>query len=294
MEIQRLLKPATLKPPVSSNPKIPEKPKEFEHDYCTMDVTLQAKRGPDSTPPTPSKSLKEKKPKITDEKEDAQASNNDILEAILELGKRVSGIESQLGDIREQNRQNTAMIVNLTKTVQFNSEELEGIKKTVVDLEKANNHLLSENKELKKKLTEQQRYSMRSCLRVKGIKEKKDENLRETVIPILSKIVPEFAAKMEHAVDVVHRLGKREENRTRHVIILFAQRHVKDEVWRRTKDSEICKTEGIRFAEMLPREDLEARQRLWPLVDQAKQAGKRAYFRGPHAYIEGRRVEDNG
>lgn len=93
---------------------------------------------------------------------------------------------------------------------------------------------------------------------MRGLKEKKDENLRATIIPILKKIAPEYAGDMERAVDVVHRLGKREDNSTRQVIILFALRHVKDEVWLKTKDSPICSMEGISFAEMLPKEDLEA------------------------------------
>ena len=115
---------------------------------------------------------------------------------------------------------------------------------------------------------------MRPCLQVRGIKEKKDKNLRATIIPILKKIAPAYVADMERTVDVVHRLGKQEDNRTRQVIILFALRHVKDEVWLKTKDSPICKMEGISFAEMLLKEDLEARERLLTLVDQARKAGK--------------------
>ncbi|KAL1252195.1 hypothetical protein QQF64_019991 [Cirrhinus molitorella] len=42
------------------------------------------------------------------------------------------------------------------------------------------------------------------------------------------------------------------DSRSRNVIVLFAQRRVKEEIWWRSKDSPICKTEGIRFAEMLP------------------------------------------
>jgi len=80
------------------------------------------------------------------ENDHPQASNNDILEAILELVKRVTGIESQLGDIKEQNRQNTAMIASLTKTVQINSEELNEVKKKMLKLERANCLLVEENR----------------------------------------------------------------------------------------------------------------------------------------------------
>lgn len=37
---------------------------------------------------------------------------------------------------------------------------------------------------------------------------------------------------------------------------------------------------GIRFAEMLPLEDREARKNLWPQIEQAHRAGKRAYNSG--------------
>ena len=291
MDIQKLIKPAKLSSSISGKLALPEIQTETDHSYSAMEVSLQAKRGPDSTPPTPSKS-KEKRAKSNDDDTDVQVSNNDILKAILELGNRVGGMESQLDDIREQNLQNTAMIVNLTKTVQFNSDELDEIKKKVSELEKIKTNLMKENTELKDKVNEQKRYSMRSCLKVKGLKEQRDENLRAKVISILQKIVPESASTMEYAVDVVHRLGKREETRNRHVIIRFVHRHILDEVWRKTKKSQICKMEGITFAEMLIREDMEARQRKWPLIERARQMNKRAYFRGPHAYIEGRRVDE--
>ena len=62
MNNQQILKPAILQPPTSSNLTITEKPKDGEHNYCAMDVTPQSKRerGQDSTPPTPSKTSKEK------------------------------------------------------------------------------------------------------------------------------------------------------------------------------------------------------------------------------------------
>lgn len=297
MSIHKVFKPAKLHPPVPLKPESFQTTKDDEHNYSAMDVaTLITKRdrGKDSAPTTPTKTPAEKKAKSNQEDGNAQVSNNAIFDAIMELSKRVLGIETRLEDIGEQNRQNSAMIANLTKAVQFNSEELEGAKKKVLELEKTNDRLVKENVELKEKVLGLERYSMRWCLRVRGVKEKKDENLRANIIPILQKLVPEMASKMDLAVDVVHRLGKREDNRTRQIIILFSLRHVKEEVWRRTKNSPICREEGISFAEMMPREDLESRQRMWPVVDQARQASKRAYFRGPHAYIEGIRVKDNG
>ena len=96
--------------------------------------------------------------------------------------------------------------------------------------------------------------------------------------------------QLEDAVDIVHRVGRKEGNKNRHVVILFARRLIKEEIWRRSKDSPVCKERGVRLAEMLPLEDREARKNLWPQIEQARREGKRAYYRGPHGYVEGRQI----
>ncbi|KAK7926007.1 hypothetical protein WMY93_008317 [Mugilogobius chulae] len=302
MDPQKVIKPAKLHPPVPPKPKSQQQPKENEHDYVAMDVSMQQKRGrgEDSAPPTPGKQPADKKPKSTEEENEAQVSNNDIFQAIIGLKSTVSGVEtrvanveSQLGDIKKQNQQASAMLANLAKAVQVNAKELADCIKRVDKLESAKGHLLTENNKLKDKVRDLERYKMRWCLKLRGVQEKKDENIRAVAIKILQRVAPDIAPKLEDAVDVVHRLGKKEDGRTRQIIILFAHRRVKEEVWRKSKDSVICRDEGISFAEMLPQEDLEERRRLWPVIEQARRAGKRAFFRGPHAYIDGRRVEEN-
>ncbi len=49
---------------------------------------------------------------------------------------------------------------------------------------------------------------------------------------------------MEEAVDVVHRGGEEMYKKTRQVIVLFAHRRVKEEIWRRSKGSPVCKERG--------------------------------------------------
>ncbi len=43
--------------------------------------------------------------------------------------------------------------------------------------------------------------------------------------------------------------------------------------------------------EDLTREDRMAHAALWPLIDQARKAGKKAHYRGPFGYIEGKRID---
>ena len=118
------------------------------------------------------------------------------------------------------------------------------------------------------------------------------KNVRKEVIQLLSKTAPDLAEKMDEAVDIVHRVGRMMENKKRQIIILFARRAVRDEIWRRTKTSPVCKEEGIRFAEDLTQEDWKARQALWPKIEKARKEGKAAGFRGPFGFIEGRRITE--
>lgn len=297
MSAQKLVKPAKLKldpkgKDSSCNVEKKDEAIDMEHDYA-MEIVVNNKRerGNGSLPSTPSKISAEKRPKPNTEGGKSGISNETILEAILNLERRV---DEKLADLSEQSKQSSVMIASLTKAIQFNTEEVNECKKRVKDLELQNDDLRKENRDLKVRVRENERYRMRWCLRIKGIEEKKDEDIRSVVIQTLGKIAPDLEPKLEEAVDVVHRLGRKMDSRSRNVIVLFVQRRVKDEIWRLSKDSPVCKKEGIRFAEMLPREDLEERQKLWPQIDQARRAGKKAFFRGPYGFIEGRQINVDG
>lgn len=61
----------------------------------------------------------------------------------------------------------------------------------------------------------------------------------------------------------------------------------RDALWKMTKDSKTCQDAVIRFVEDLHKEVKDAREMLWPSIKQARQEGKKAYFRGPYGYING-------
>lgn len=255
-----------------------------DHDYA-MEVSIASKRK-ESEPTTPSKIPvgKKSKPALRE----GEISNLAILEAIQNMEKNFN---EQLLDLREQFRQSNCMIASLAKAVQYNADEVKDCKEKINDLEKCNERLCKENNELKERIREQERYKMRWCLKIKGLREEKDESTGSNVIQIFNKIAPDMEERqLDEAIDVAHRVGRKDDNRKRHIVVLFVRRHVKEELWRRCKDSPVCREKGIRLAEMLPLEDREARKQLWPQIEQARREGKRAYFRGPHAYIEGRRI----
>lgn len=57
-----------------------------------------------------------------------------------------------------------------------------------------------------------------------------------------------------------------------------------------TKDLTMCKDLGIGFLEDYCKADRDLRAELWPKIQQARAAGKRAYYRGGAGYINGQRI----
>lgn len=263
-----------------------------EHDYSTRTASAKASgnkrdRGGESPANTPEKTPTDKKPKGMSQEQDRITSTDTILKAIDSLGKRV---DDRMEDVSRQMQQQSSMLSTIAKAVQLNSEELKECKTKIKDMEEQIDSLKKENDDIKNRLLNQERYKRRWCLRIKGIKESVNENIRAEVVELLGKIAPDLKEKMNEAVDVVHRVGRAMENKHRQIIILFARRTVRDDIWRRTKGSPVCKEEGIRFAEDLIQEDWRSRQALWPIIDQARKEGKAAGFRGPFAFIEGKRI----
>lgn len=263
-----------------------------EHEYAmqTELANSSAKRGIEDLTPTntPEKKQQEKKPKDTPEESACDVLKKDILAAINQLGQRLN---DRMDDISSQIQQHSAMLASVAKTTQLNSEDIEVCKTKIKSLERQVGSLLKETGNLKERLVEQERYKRRWSLRIKGKKEDVNENIRADTVNLLCKVAPDLADKMEDAVDIVHRAGRKIENRHRQVIVLFSKRNIRDDIWKRTKSSAACREAGVRFAEDLTKDDLLARQEMWPKIEQARKEGKTAGFRGPYGYINGKRIE---
>lgn len=225
--------------------------------------------------------------------DDGDISNAALLQAINTLTTRFDSQDRKLEDIADQIRQNSTMIVSISKSVEFNAAEIKDLKQKCVVLEKQTTHLIKSNEELKLKTSEMERYKRRWNLRIKGMKEHDNEDIRKEVNLLLAEITPHLVQKLEDVVDSVHRVGRRESGRHRQIIVQFTMRRYRDVIWKTTKNSQVCIERGIRFAEDLTAEDREARAALWPLIQEARSAGKKAFYRGPFGYIEGRLISSS-
>ncbi|CAI5692233.1 unnamed protein product [Oreochromis niloticus] len=261
-----------------------------DHDYCLSDVELESDGGE-------KRNLEEMNDLLSDHSSKVvrpSPTTSDILAAIQALHVRFDKQDDKMADINNKLSENASLIANLVESIEFNAAEVRDCKDKIAGLEKEASTLRREVDELKEKARERDRYSRRWNLRIKGMKEGMGEDIRKEVIKILAKIAPEWSDNMEYIVDTVHRIGRKEEGRNRQVMIQFTKRIHRDGIWKKSKNAQICETEKIRFAEDLTKEDRLEREKVWPKILQARNAGEKSYYRGAVGYINGRRVLADG
>lgn len=249
------------------------------HEYATKmdDSSERCKRkdfSPMKNPP-----IAKRKDTGNEGKEDMSA----VLEAIKQLTDKVDTLGTQL-------QHNSVMLTSIAKAVEFNAAEIKDCKTQLQTTVRDVSVVKKDNAELMERVLELERYKRRWNLRIRGVKEKDGEDIRETVFGLLLKISPSWSTNINQIVDSVHRIGRREENKTRHVIIQFTQRIHRDALWRMTKDHAVCKELKLNFIEDLCKADKEMRAALWPKIKEAREAGKRAYYRGGAGYINGQKI----
>lgn len=263
---------------------------DMEHAYARARMDEQLKvldglvgEGDESTPeelpgaPTGPKSKKKKKP-ASDEPEVSELVSVSILERIekrqVESLKRLQSLEHA---VKEN-----------TKTTKSVKESLEALWGRVDDMAGQVNTLQSEAAALRKKNTELQdkfnnldAYWRRWNLRVAGIPESPGEDIKKIIVDLFGQISPDRAGPNRPTGQV---------SSSRRVIVRLLSRSHRDKIWRDARTSELLKERKIKIMEDLTQDTKDSRNQLWPQVERARREGKRAGFRGAHAYIEGRKV----
>ncbi|ROL43547.1 hypothetical protein DPX16_13478 [Anabarilius grahami] len=180
----------------------------------------------------------------------------------------------------------TAAVNSLSDTVNRLLSDVATHGEKIGKAEASIQHMQQENVSLKSRVEELERYSRRWCVKLLGVKEREEENVRTITINHLARVVPRIKDKLEEAVDVVHRVGKqRPGGSPRHIIIRFATRRYRDIIWMEAKNSIYLRENALYVKESLSKADIESRNKLWPLVLAARKEGKKAGFSGPFAVI---------
>lgn len=260
----------------------------LQHDYCgpeNMETNAKGIKNILTSPSKPSAPQKKQRGEenTTAEVQGEAASMAAILTAI-------GTLQNMMEDFQKELKQNTLTMANIAKAVEFNSAEIKDCKGKNKELEMEIKQLREKNTELESRTAEMERYKRRWNLRLNGLKEEKEENTRQIIKDIVGNIAPHWKENMDFILDSVHRLGPNVANHPRQIILQFTGRHFRDELWRITKQHPVCRELNIRFAEDLTKADREARRAVWPKIEQARKAGLKTMFRGPHGFINGQRV----
>lgn len=137
-------------------------------------------------------------------------------------------------------------------------------------------------------------YSRCWNLKISGISESENENVKMTVIGIFSRVSPGLADSLQKTVDITHRLGprpqKEDQHPPRHIIFWFLHQTHRDQVWVDAKTSQVLKQKKMKISEDLTQQVKGARAKLWPLVEKTRRQNKRADLSGPFVIIAGKKI----
>lgn len=210
--------------------------------------------------------------------------------SIADIVQVLRKVESKVDDFSEKLENQSDMFAELLQRIEDNGKAIAVCHSRVDVVETNCKRLEKENAVLKEKVLEVERYKRRWNLRLSGLKEQDGENIREKIEELLLKIFPHWADNIGDVVDSVHRVGRRENGRSRQVIMQFVRRVHRDAVWKSTKNSPICKEREVRFVQDFIKEDLQSREQLWPKIKLARSQGKVAFYKGHIAVIDGHLV----
>lgn len=258
----------------------------------------------ESCPNTPSKNQPPKRHKniVDSSAKQTELSLNDVQENIIRiLSEKINERSDQLERMVKENSSN---IEALGKSLTSVHDDVMVLQKENEMLKNANALLEKKVKEMNTKSNDQERYSRRWCLRLYGLSEQTNENMKMRVMEVCKALVSDMDKRVvADGLDVAHRLGRLKTSddgrrvKPRPVIVRFVSRTARDLIWKNSKNNEYLTTKGLRFKEDLTAFDIEARNCLWPTVERARKEGRNAYFSGARAFVDGKEIrpdEGNG
>ncbi|KAE8281759.1 hypothetical protein D5F01_LYC19142 [Larimichthys crocea] len=222
-----------------------------------MDCSLQS-YDEEEFPPlpvTPSKPPLPKKPNIIQLHKEYALTSDDAFRSLADLiNSRSDTLEKMMESVRG---------------------EIKALDDKVVHVERRMERNESSALKTMNRVSELERYSRRWNLRLHGLTETREEDVRVRAISVCQAVLSEDKEKLADAIDVVHRVGKPRQDNTkpRGVIVRFISRRFRDAVWKAAKSNPYLQNKGLRFTEDLTQEDRENRQKLWPLIKKARDEG---------------------
>lgn len=215
-----------------------------------------------------------------------EAKKGKLEPSLIELQENIVKLVSAKITESAEGIQNT--IKELKEHSEFLATQIQDMRGSVEAVEATTKDHEERINALEDKVNEMERYHRRWNLRLYGLAEVEGEDVKRRIIDICRAVLPEAGDSLHFLVDICHRVGRRQENKTRVVIIRFTTRYTRDKIWKNAKTSEELTNRRLHFTEDLTTKDKETRNKLWPHVEAARNQGKKAFFVGAKAIIDGK------
>ncbi|XP_051794231.1 uncharacterized protein LOC127530790 [Acanthochromis polyacanthus] len=198
----------------------------------------------------------------------------------------------EIADIKREMKENTKEIIAIKNEFKAVHDDVMAVRNQVKE---QSEQRVKDNEKLTAmglRVTRLEDYSRRQNLKVYGIEEKEQENLREVTTRLCQELLPEARDQFAGAIDVAHRLGPRKSGSTqsRGVIMRFLYRHDRDRIWEASKNSVLLRNRHLKFAQDWSPEVRERRRQLYPMVARAKDEGRTAYLVAGRAFVDGKEI----
>ena len=167
----------------------------------------------------------------------------DFSEILLRLERKFDDGQESLIKNQTQMLDRLAIIEREIETFKL---DLECLKKQQTVLEERVNVLgetvgmnFDHCKDLQFLMDRHEQYSRKSSVRIRGVSEENNEDLESVTLNILQKEIGVVVTQNE--IDIVHRVGRRQENRPRPILIKFLSHKTKEKVMRAKKKATTVK-----------------------------------------------------
>ncbi|KAL0146668.1 hypothetical protein M9458_058008 [Cirrhinus mrigala] len=245
------------------------------HSYANSDGDIPPL--PDSGPCTPAAKKGKPEPSLTE-------LQDNIVRLVAEK------IKENADNLANLIKKNADTIEALKESSEFLFNEVQDMKKEITAVKKKSDDQQKIITDVEDRLNEMERYHRRWNLRLYGLQEQEGEDVKQRVIDICKTVIQDPGEDLRLQIDISHRIGRKEDGKTRPVITRFTSRSTKERVWKCAKNSEFLKNKKLKFGEDLTTKDKESRMRLWPQIEEARKQGKKAFFVGAKAIIEGKEI----
>lgn len=216
---------------------------------------------PDKCPP-----LKRPKAEVINRTAVSSTEASEILFEIKRLSEKIDHTFAKVTAIGKSSERSSLKLTELASTVQKLALNVQDHDKKIGSMELQIARLKDETSTLKASLADAHRYTRKWSLKLHGLKEEEREDVRALTIDVLHKVAPSGHARLEVAIDVAHRVGRKKlgTKSQRSIIILFSMRRYRDLIWKEAKNNAYLQNNNLRISEALSPEDQAAREALWP------------------------------